>query len=412
MCCCGDEHNEDPLYKASRSAACCTLTIEIIVVVLGIVLGILLTGVAILVCAFAVISSYSGDSSSSSTLSYSSTVYKSSNDLRCEELGAAGTYENPRHYLDCNSGAAKSTSGQVHCNDHTSSSSYNNNKPTGCVCDKSSATHELYFNIGNNTMPASNTDVLICASYSQRRALRSANKDLSTTEKLAGAHEVSWTNRISELIVPEAIQKLQKKENLDKFMLENFGIRQNIGGRHLTEDACAKDTKFCKPFREASIAGCKAGKTIVDTNWLNYIVAICGIVFYSMIACNCCQGCCGGYQQKNKIVMVYSAVVSIWALVQVILLASLAGALGTIKTLCRDNKVEPGLVQALETIELIIVGVTVFQGIVLLCRVISAYYMFKAQKVPHNGDAKANGGTAAAVVPAGQVVVVQAAEAK
>lgn len=417
MCCCGDEHKEDPLYKASRSAACCTLTIEIIVVVIGIVLSMLLTAVAILVCGFAVITHYGTSSSSSSYSSSSSssstTVYVPSTYLLCNDLGASGYYyQNPRSTYDCEAGARDSFQGVANCNDRTITYSNDNNKPSGCLCDRSSSTHKLYWNTGDATMKASQDNVLICAYYGRRRALRSVNTTLAMTVKPVGVHETSWTNRISQFIVPETIRELQKKENLDKFMLKHFGIRQNIDGRHLAEDYCEKDTKFCKPFRDASVAGCSAGKGIADTGFVNYIVAICGIVFYSMVACNCCQGCCGGYQQKNKIVMVYSAVVSVWALVQVILLATLAGALGKIKTICKDNGVEPGLVQALETIELIIVGATVFQGIVLLCRCFSAYYMFKAQQVPHNGDAKANGGDAAAVVPAGQVVVMQAAEVK
>jgi hypothetical protein len=53
MCCCGNEHDADPPYKTSRSAACCTLTIEIILMIVNVVLWIAVAVAGILVCAIA-----------------------------------------------------------------------------------------------------------------------------------------------------------------------------------------------------------------------------------------------------------------------------------------------------------------------------------------------------------------------
>ena len=68
------------------------------------------------------------------------------------------------------------------------------------------------------------------------------------------------------------------------------------------------------------------------------------------------------------------------------------------------------VVTFIEGIATTILICTLFHALCMILRLVSAFFMFKAQKVPHNGDAGANGGVPAAVVPAQQVIVVQEAK--
>jgi hypothetical protein len=108
--------------------------------------------------------------------------------------------------------------------------------------------------------------------------------------------------------------------------------------------------------------------------------------------------------------MMFSVIAAIWGLVQVILHAQLHGALIAVKEVCDDTGLSSELAAIIEALATTILICTLFHALCTVLRLMSAYFMFKAQQVPHNGDAGANGGVVAAVVPAGRVVVVEDAK--
>jgi len=53
MCCCGNEHKDDPTYKSARSATCCTLSAEIVNLVIAGILYVAVVAAGIIVCSIA-----------------------------------------------------------------------------------------------------------------------------------------------------------------------------------------------------------------------------------------------------------------------------------------------------------------------------------------------------------------------
>lgn len=304
MCCCGNEHDNDPPYKTSRSSACCTLSVEIILMVINVVLWLAVVAAGILVCAIAVATSPASSSSSSPTGA-----------RRLGEISA--------------------------------------NRPSTLELSTTDMTTHLINTYGSYIVPGFDS--------------KFTNGDFIST------------------IIPKSHNK----------------------GRRL--DAC-DDDEDCSKLKKAGKVGCDSAQTIIGMFWINNLFALLGVIFYSMVACDCCKGCCGGYQSKNKIVMVYSVVASIWGLVQTILHASLSGALNAVKEVCEETGQHPGVVAFINGMATTILICTLFHALCMILRGLSAWFMFKAQSVPHSGDAAPNGGVQAAVVPAQQVVVVQEAK--
>lgn len=83
--------------------------------------------------------------------------------------------------------------------------------------------------------------------------------------------------------------------------------------------------------------------------------------------------------------------------------------LTAVKEVCIETNLSADLVTVIDGLATTILICTLFHALCTVLRLVSAFFMFKAQQVPHNGDA---GVAPAAILPAGQVVVVQAAPAK
>eukprot|EP00945_MAST-04E_sp_MAST-4E-sp1_P000451 g451.t1 len=204
MCCCGNEHDADPPYKTSRSAACCTLTIEIILMIVNVVLWIAVAVAGILVCAIA-----------------AATEPEKKTTRRLGEISV--------------------------------------NRP--------------------------------------------ATADLTSPT----------TMHLIDSYAPYLVPGFDSKFTNGDFITSILTKGQHSAGRRL--DAC-DDDEDCSKLKKAGQTGCNAASTILSMFWFNNLFALLGVIFYAMVACNCCKGCCGGYQDKNKMVMIYSVIAAIWGLVK------------------------------------------------------------------------------------------------
>ena len=399
MCCCGNEHDADPPYKTSRSAACCTLTIEIILMVVNVILWIAVAVAGILVCAIAAATEPEGKTT---TYVPKFSTFNSANN--CDSSANSPATQVILSKENCELAARTLTNA---CDDKTAvavTSNAPSTMPYGCTCDKSSNTHVLTYNtdISVYTRNANTNNWLICRQTGTRRlgeisANRPAAADLTSTT----------TTHLINSYAPYLVPGFDSKFTNGDFITNTLTKGHHSAGRRL--DAC-DDDEDCSKLKKAGQTGCNAASTILSMFWINNLFALLGVIFYAMVACNCCKGCCGGYQDKNKMVMIYSVIAAIWGLVQTILHASLNAALNAVKEVCVSQKLHPNVVTFIEGMATTILICTLFHALCMILRLVSAYFMFKAQKVPHNGDAGANGGVPAAVVPAQQVIVVQEAK--
>ena len=396
MCCCGNEHNADPPYKTSRSAACCTLSTEIILLVMNVVLWIAVAIAAILVCAVAAATQPEGYTATATPTTMYLKIYSGTCATTTGYYAQSYTYHAITTKADCETGAKyKLSSGSTStCSDTTADEVATTTDPKGCICDSSN----LEFNTGSSQVAASYTKPLICRlePKTTRRLLRESSNELH--KSTAVTTHAPWFATYAKHLIPAYDSKFTNKE----YLLSIF--HKQHAGRRL--DAC-DDDENCAKLKKAGLEGCSNATTILSMFWPNNLFALLGVIFYSMIACNCCKGCCGGFQQKNKMVMVYSIIAAIWGLVQTILHAMLNGALTAVKEVCIATNQSSGLVAVIDGLATTILICTLFHALCTVLRLVSAFFMFKAQQVPHNGDAGANGGVQAVVVPVGQVVVVQ-----
>ena len=328
--------------------------------------------------------------------------------MKCSTLGT--NYENPKTKADCEAAATS-----LNCADTTAEEVSDISKPAGCSCDSTGGAASLYFNTGGHTNnPQYNVQIMQCAYYTTptannmgickkayRRLLRESNKGTHAITGLTKATPVRWFDKYAKLIIPEYDSKVINEAEIKSL------LHTRHAGRRLK--AC-DDDENCAKLKKAGLEGCSNATTILSMFWPNNLFALLGVIFYSMIACNCCKGCCGGFQQKNKMVMVYSIIAAVWGLVQTILHAMLNGALTAVKEVCIATNQSSGLVAVIDGLATTILICTLFHALCTVLRLVSAFFMFKAQQVPHNGDAGANGGVVAAVVPAGRVVVVEDAK--
>ena len=363
MCCCGNEHDKDPVYKTARTAACCTLTLEIISLFLNTMLYIGVLVAAVFVCSIAKWTSSGG------TTVYSAPTYEAIyTDTCATKTSTYYTYAAVTSKTQCETAAdVVSIVSTKLCDDSTGTTVTDNSIPSGCVCDSSSGSDVLKFNDDTNTVATTYAKQGLCKRTSTRRLQRD-NKTLPADTKLVAPTQAHW---LTPYLLPY----------FDMEVIEEIAPKIHKGRRL---DAC-DDDKDCKELRAAAKDGCGNATLIIGLFWVNGIFTLLGVIFFSITSCgNCCKTCCGGYATQMKITMFYAVIAAIWAFIECILHAQLAGALSKVRDIAFTSNLSPDAVTVIDAIKIWNIGATVFFGILLLSRGASAYFMFQAQKVEHS----------------------------
>lgn len=371
MCCCGPEHDNDPSYKSARAAACCTLSTEIIALVINSILYAAVILAGILVCTIAKWTAVGGITGTVGTKGYSYSFTKTC----ATETDSYHTYSAITTIADCQAASKLSFGGSTLCSDNTATVVTETALPTGCVCDETVTPNVLKLNQDTNTVTATYQKVALCHTVQKYRRLRHK-------------HNMSMPVNM-ELFTPTKIPQIVS------YLLPGFHstfIEKNVPklhkGRRL--DACGDDPD-CKKLRESSKDGCSAAETIISMFWPNVVFTILGVVFFGITSCgNCCKTCCGGYQTQMKVAMVFSIISSVWGLLNTILHFILYTALSHVRDIAKATGLSPDaviIIDALATWKLL---ATLFHALLMILRAISAFFMFRAQQKEHSSNADQN----------------------
>lgn len=355
MCCCGDEHNNDPKYKCARSSTCCTLSTEIIQVVITTILYFSVVLAAVLVCSIAKWTTVGG-------VAYSAYSY---------DFKYSGTCASGRE-ITTTSECSTASQGVVlnACNDATAETVDDANLPTGCVCDETGTQHVLKLNTNQNTESATYQEVLYCKD--SRRLQR--KDDVTLPEDMKHVTPTKFP-RVASYFLP-GFEKKFMKEHLPK--LHN--------GRRL--DACGDDEN-CNKLRESSKKGCEAAETIISMFWPNLAFTIVGIVFYSITSCGtCCKSCCGGYKTQMQVVMWFSVVAALWGILNTYFHFQLYSSLADVRDVAKATGLSPDAVTVIDGLGTIKLIAALFHLLCAVLRSISAFFTFQAQQEQHSSAAE------------------------
>lgn len=340
MCCCGKEHDNDPLYKRARCFACLNLSGEIIYFVTAWWMA--LVGVAGLIYMCALAGMASGVSSSSS----SSNMWSPDSYDRCYgSCNGAG-----RCYGKCvppytgkstwitqmkNAGRAQTYGGEFLCDGYTNSHCNPPGSSGGVSCKTS---NKLCYSEARRRLSMSpHVSKVFAAStgYSAEEAMTAFSRRLSTSE-----------------VSTEDIYKAAK-------------------------DAC----NLSGAFAFVVYAG--------------GFFSLMSLIFASINSCLCCsKDCCGGYQGQHKCFGIYSIISSLMQLVSVCILIAITGAVaktnGFIRQYVKEHlngRTDPTVhgLYAVETALWVNVVISVF---ILISRVLTAIFSLIATKEPHSSSAE------------------------
>ena len=370
MCCCGPEHDNDPSYKSARSAACCTLTTEIIALVINGILYAAVILAGILVCSIANWTAVGGIATGTvgqKGYSYSYTKTCAAN------TDSYHTYSAITTIADCEAASKQdSYGGDTICSVNTATTVTDQNLPTGCVCDETVTPNVLKLNQDTNTVNPTYQTVALCHTVRKYRRLRHK-------------HNMSMPANM-ELFTPTKIPQIVS------YLLPGFHstfIEKNVPklhkGRRL--DACGDDPD-CKKLRESSKDGCSAAETIISLFLPNVVFTILGVVFFGITSCgDCCKTCCGGYQRQMKFAMVFSIISSVWGLLNTILHFILYTALAHVRDIAKTTGLSPNAVTLIDGLATWKLLATLFHALLMILRAISAFFMFRAQQKKHSSNA-------------------------
>lgn len=337
MCCCGKEHDNDPLYKRARCFACLNLSGEIIYFVTAWWMAAVGVAGLIYMCTLAGMASHvsSSSSTSSSTPNYWTTSYNScSSNSNC---GGAS-----RCYGTCyngggtwttqmkNAGRAQTYGGEFLCD------AYSHCNPPGSSGGVSCKTsNKLCYSEARRRLSMSpHVSKVFAAStgYSAEEAMTAFSRRLSTSE-----------------VSTEDIYKAAK-------------------------DAC----NLSGAFAFVVYAG--------------GFFSLMSLIFASINSCLCCsKDCCGGYQGQHKCFGIYSIISSLMQLVSVCILIAITGAVaktnGFIRKYIGDGHTDATVhgLYAVETALWVNVVISVF---ILISRVLTAIFSLIATKEPHSSSAE------------------------
>lgn len=374
MCCCGNEHNQDPVYKTARTASCCTLTAEIISCFLNGGLYIGVTGLSILLCLLA--SGLSG----------------THNDYVAIDTQTCSWHDfSPVEKASCEAAADV-----VGCGD--SNTFYEQSTmliPKGCVCKTKNdgSGYSLIYNVRTDAeaVKATPTERLFCKKETPRRLQRD-NQTLPADTKLIAPTQAHW---LAPYLLPDFGMEV----------IEEIASKIQKGRRLSVQDDCDADD-FCREAREAASDGCSLALLILTLFWVNNIFTLLSLIFFSITSCgNCCKNCCGGYATQMKTTMIYAGIAAIWAGIECFLHAQLTSSLSKVRDLIIEKDFARGDSQTLAIIDSLYffkIGATAFFGILVILRGASAYFMYQAQKVEHSSTVAQ--GVQMAVVQEGTIV--------
>lgn len=144
-------------------------------------------------------------------------------------------------------------------------------------------------------------------------------------------------------------------------------------------------------IHKSAKSGCDAGSLYLALFWPNFIFCILGIVFYSIVACGgSCGQCCGGYQGSNKCVAFYSGIATVWELINLILLSSLAASLNNLKRsieelgLADHPNVRP-IYQFIVGVMTIVIIACLTTALAMVFKTLVSFFSFRASQEPHSG---------------------------
>ena len=179
--------------------------------------------------------------------------------------------------------------------------------PPGCVCDDSSGSDELKFNLDSNTVAATYSKMSVCETKRTRRN------------------------------VPAQLCGYEKRN--DKKCKEELG--------------------------DAARVGCQNAILIFNLFWVNLLFTLLGVVFFSVTSCgNCCKRCCGGYATQMKITKIYAGFAAMWAGIVCILRNASWSA--PVADLSQAGPVNPNAVRASSASPPVIFGYVLIPQVVVL----------------------------------------------
>jgi len=379
--CCGNEHDNDPKYKRARCCACFNLAGEI-TFLLTLCWAIFAAALAILyMCGLHAAVSSSSSSSTSSSTSY---WQLQSTGVSCtKKEGTCG--EDEFCYAKCNyntcPNVAKAESYATADSDAYHDSSYNKLCEYDFTCSLSETGYE------NCGKCPKQQDGMIAGGECYKRSRR----------------RLSFIERHAIALYDTTLESVDKHA---RFVSESM----NKHARLLSESQSDADRDYEEVKKHAK-NGCDSGRGFYVACYGGFFFGLISLIFASINVCNCCKGCCGGFQGQFRCLGIYSIVSAVWQLVCMgllaILLSSVAGMNNMWLKYCKDSgsstdcETSDGfmLVRAIETSLAVCMAVAVF---VFLGRLLTAIFSLIASNEVHSSQK-----TVQVEVPMQRVVVQQ-----
>lgn len=370
MCCCGNEHDNDPKYKRARCFAGLNLTGEIIfIVTLGWAM-LAATAAMLYMCTIHGITSSDSSSDSSNLYEYQSTSTTCADDNDCM---------NGYCYTKCDySGCTNPTTAKQYAEDSNTYQFHDSANNRLCQYDYTCTLSESgYESCG--TCPA--TRQKYCYERVDRRRL-----------SFVESHAVALFGTSRESLTKHSHSFLQSTTK---------------HARMLSESDAEKDQELVKKYAKE---GCDAGRGFYIACYGGFFFGLMSLIFSSINTCNCCNDCCGGYQGQFRCFGIYSIISAVWQLICIGLLSVLLSSVSNMNNMylkyCKDAGVSDcetsesfGVLRAIETALGICMAVAVF---VFLGRLLTAIFSLIAAGEEHSGKKEAQ-----VEVPMQRVVVQQ-----
>lgn len=394
MCCCGNQHDNDPKYKRARCMSGCTMANEIIFCALLFYISIVAALLTIVFCHIAQNPPGNNDSSGIKYKIYKPVSPKQvcTTDLSCGSgkkckgvcmMSGSNDATKMQWETDIKDKTWNNQGGYMKEFDHTSGKKL-------CTQNRSSYRTYGYECSGKklNTSANARYNDLYCSEKicfekveSRRRLITSVSNNIEEDKKL-----FSTSMNHMPQFVQDAMNSLV--DTMSNLHLDDESSVLSTHGRMLSSI-----TEDQKEIQDAATAACTAGGGIATMFYGGVLFGILGIIFCGIINCACCgPKSCGGYQGQFKAYAIVSAVGAVWQLVPVIMYAVFANSVARIAAVMEKYGHNAGLMRAIETFLLIIM---MFAALLIITRGLAAFFAFMASKEPHS---TANGGAQQPVV--------------
>lgn len=373
MCCCGNEHDNDPKYKRARCFAGLNLTGEIIfIVTLGWAMLAATAAIYYMCAIHGITSSDSSSDSSSDPWEYQRTFTTCTNDDDCM---------NGLCFTKCDYSSASG------CSNPTTARQY----------AKDSNTYKYRDDLNNRLCEYDYTCRLSESGY------ESCGKCPATNQKYC--YEKVDRRRLS-FVESHAVALFgTSRESLTKHS-HSFLQSTTKHARMLSESDAEEDAKKVRKYAKE---GCDAGRGFYIACYGGFFFGLMSLIFSSINTCNCCNDCCGGYQGQFRCFGIYSIISAVWQLICIGLLSVLLSSVANMNNMylkyCKDAGLDCEtsesfrVVRAIETALGICMAVAVF---VFLGRLLTAIFSLIAAGEEHSGKKEAQ-----VEVPMQRVVVQQ-----